>query len=110
MAREVKEEAGVGVTDVRYQSSQPWPFPASLMIGFHATATTTELRVNRDELEVARWFRRYELLAPTEASACRAPIRSPAAWSTTGSKAPHRARRRCNGARPWIHRRAAVCR
>ncbi len=66
VAREVKEEAGVGVTDVRYQSSQPWPFPASLMIGFHATATTTELRVNRDELEDARWFRRDELLAPTE--------------------------------------------
>ncbi len=64
VAREVKEETGVDVIDVRYQSSQPWPFPASLMVGFHATATTSELRVNRDELEDARWFHRDELLRP----------------------------------------------
>ncbi|MPY70359.1 MAG: NAD(+) diphosphatase [Alphaproteobacteria bacterium] len=61
VAREVMEEAGVPVADVRYHSSQPWPFPASLMLGFFATALDDTLTVNRDELEDARWFTRREL-------------------------------------------------
>ncbi len=64
VAREVKEEAGIEVRDVRYHSSQPWPFPGSLMLGFDAQAATTELAVNRDELEDARWFHRDELCRP----------------------------------------------
>jgi NAD+ diphosphatase len=62
VAREVMEEAGIAITDARYHSSQPWPFPASLMLGYFATATTTELNVNHDELEDARWFTRDELI------------------------------------------------
>ncbi|ASG19699.1 NADH pyrophosphatase [Nitrospirillum viridazoti CBAmc] len=61
VAREVMEEAGIQVTDVRYQSSQPWPFPSSLMLGFHARAVTTELKVDLEELEDARWFSRDEV-------------------------------------------------
>jgi NAD+ diphosphatase len=63
VAREVMEEAGIAISNVRYQSSQPWPFPASLMLGFYATAETTDIRINRDELEDARWFSRAELKA-----------------------------------------------
>jgi NAD+ diphosphatase len=59
--REVYEEARVQVTDVKYQSSQPWPFPASLMVGFTARATTDEITVDLDELENGFWFTREEL-------------------------------------------------
>ncbi len=61
VAREVLEEAAVTVTDVRYQASQPWPFPASLMLGYRARATTTEITFDGDELEDARWFTRDEI-------------------------------------------------
>ncbi|KAI1795506.1 NUDIX hydrolase domain-like protein [Ganoderma leucocontextum] len=63
--RELWEEAGVKVWNVRYHSSQPWPFPANLMCGFYATANSSEpLRTDLDnELEEARWFTREELLA-----------------------------------------------
>ncbi|MGD2165189.1 MAG: NAD(+) diphosphatase [Anaerolineae bacterium] len=61
VAREVEEEAGIQVKDVRYQSSQPWPFPRSLMIGFTATATTTAIRLNDGELEDARWLSREDI-------------------------------------------------
>ena len=54
--REVAEEAGVIVDEVRYHSSQPWPMPASLMIGFIATAVSREIRMRDLELEDARWF------------------------------------------------------
>jgi NAD+ diphosphatase len=60
VAREVREEAGVEVEDVRYFASQPWPFPQSLMLGFLARAATTEIRLG-EELEDARWFTRDEL-------------------------------------------------
>ena len=56
VAREVFEEAGVRVNDVHYHSSQPWPFPGSVMLGFHATATSTEITVDESELEAAHWF------------------------------------------------------
>ncbi len=61
VAREVKEETGVEVADVRYHSSQPWPFPSSLMLGFDAEAVTTDIDLDGDELEDARWFHRDEL-------------------------------------------------
>jgi NAD+ diphosphatase len=54
--REVAEEAGVIVGEVHYHSSQPWPMPASLMIGFIATAVSREIVMRDDELEDARWF------------------------------------------------------
>ncbi|MDP9240815.1 MAG: NAD(+) diphosphatase [Actinomycetota bacterium] len=64
VAREVAEETGVVVTDVRYQASQPWPFPSSLMLGFTARAASAQEPVLLDgELEEARWFTRAELAA-----------------------------------------------
>ncbi|MGK5675962.1 NAD(+) diphosphatase [Micromonospora sp. URMC 106] len=59
--REMAEEAGVTVTDVRYVGSQAWPFPAGLMVGFRATAASEEVRVDGEELVEARWFTRDEL-------------------------------------------------
>lgn len=60
--REVFEEAGVMVSTVRYLSSQPWPFPASLMIGCHGEATTDEIRLDPAELEDAIWVNREEMV------------------------------------------------
>jgi NAD+ diphosphatase len=54
--REVFEEAGVVVGDVRYVASQPWPFPGSLMIGLIGEAVSTEIAIDEKELEDARWF------------------------------------------------------
>ncbi len=59
--REVYEETNVRVGAVRYHSSQPWPFPSSLMLGFVAEATSSNVRLNDGELEDARWFSRDEL-------------------------------------------------
>ena len=60
--REVMEEVGVPVSNVRYHSSQPWPFPANLMLGYFAEAQSETLNVCDDELEHARWFTRDELM------------------------------------------------
>jgi NAD+ diphosphatase len=62
-AREVLEESGVAIGDVRYFGSQPWPFPASLMVGFVANAVGGDLKVDGIELETARWVSRAELNA-----------------------------------------------
>ncbi len=56
--REVLEEAGIRVGAVRYHSSQPWPFPSSLMIGCHADALTTDLRRDDVEMLSVQWFER----------------------------------------------------
>lgn len=81
--REVREEAGVEVGEVTYRGSQPWPYPASLMLGFFARATTAALHVDGVELTDARWFTRAELerdvrsgevLLPGRASIARALI------------------------------------
>ena len=56
--REVLEEAGIRVGAVRYHSSQPWPFPSSLMIGCHADALTTDLRPDDVEMLSVQWFER----------------------------------------------------
>jgi NAD+ diphosphatase len=61
--RETQEETGVRVEQVKYHSSQPWPFPSSLMLGFIATATTTEIRLSDAELEDARWLSRRQIAA-----------------------------------------------
>jgi NAD+ diphosphatase len=60
VAREVFEEVGVRVDDIRYSGSEAWPFPRSLMLGYSARATTYDIRIG-DELEDARWFTRDEL-------------------------------------------------
>jgi len=59
--REVYEETNVRVGEVRYHSSQPWPFPSSLMIGFIAEAVSSEIKLNDAELEDAQWFTREQL-------------------------------------------------
>ncbi len=61
VAREVFEEAGISVGKITYVTSQPWPFPANLMIGCIAEATSTEIKVDEKELEIARWFSRDEI-------------------------------------------------
>ncbi len=64
VAREVFEEVGVRVEAVQYHSSQPWPFPASIMLGFYARATTTAITIDPDEIVDARWFSRDQLRQP----------------------------------------------
>ncbi len=73
VAREVSEETGVTVTDVTYHSSQPWPFPSSLMLGFTATALRIEPRVDENELQEARWFGREELRCQVASGRVRLP-------------------------------------
>ena len=59
--REVEEESGVIAEQAEYIASQPWPFPSSLMLGFIAKAKTTDISVEQDELQDAKWFSRAEL-------------------------------------------------
>lgn len=59
--REVYEETNIHVDRVSYHSSQPWPFPSSLMLGFMSRATTSDIEMNDGELEDAQWFSRKEL-------------------------------------------------
>ena len=61
VAREVMEEAGIQVGAVRYHSSQPWPFPSSLMIGCHADAATTDIHFDAEEMADVQWFSRDEV-------------------------------------------------
>jgi len=63
VAREVWEEAGLKVRDVRYIASQPWPFPSQLMIGCTSVTDDPTLNIDTTELEDARWFTREELQA-----------------------------------------------
>ena len=62
VAREVMEEAGIRVKQVRYHSSQPWPFPSSLMIGCHAEADSTSINMDDEEMTDVQWFDRSEVL------------------------------------------------
>jgi NAD+ diphosphatase len=63
LRRETLEEAGIRCGRVTYLTSQPWPFPTSLMIGCYAQALTKDIVVDRSELEDARWFSRDECAA-----------------------------------------------
>jgi NAD+ diphosphatase len=75
VAREVFEESAILVDEVRYHSSQPWPFPASIMLGFHAHARSSEIRVDHSELQDARWFERSFLLSHRDDDSFRLPRR-----------------------------------
>ena len=66
VAREVFEESGVRVGRVHYHSSQPWPFPASIMLGFYAEATTEAITIDPGELVDAKWFTRDQLRNPRD--------------------------------------------
>jgi NAD+ diphosphatase len=91
--REVREEAGVELTKINYLGSQPWPFPASLMIAFEAVTNTPELaRADGDEIEEIRWFSREDmkaaiadksLILPLEISVARQMIN---AWYGDGAE------------------------
>jgi NAD+ diphosphatase len=70
--REVFEESGIELDDVQYRSSQPWPFPSSLMLGFRATARGDTLRIDPEELVDAGWYTRAQLSDPE-----RCPIKLP---------------------------------
>jgi len=61
VAREIEEESGAVVDDIVYRGSQPWPFPASLMLGFEARAVGGDIGVGDDELEDVRWFSRDDI-------------------------------------------------
>jgi NAD+ diphosphatase len=73
--REVAEEVSLRLTEVNYHSSQPWPFPSSIMLGFTAVAEDDQFQVDEHELEMARWFTREELLASPEDETFRLPRR-----------------------------------
>jgi NAD+ diphosphatase len=76
--REVREEVGIVVGKVRYISSQPWPFPSSLMIGCFGYATDTEINIDEEELEDARWFTRAEIADMANSYQDQTKLRMPA--------------------------------
>ena len=73
MVREMLEETGIRVTQVHYHSSQPWPFPGSIMLGFTAVARGEAIRLMDQELEDARWFSRKDFQDRLEAGELRLP-------------------------------------
>jgi NAD+ diphosphatase len=73
VSREVREETGVELAEVVYQSSQPWPFPSSLMLAFGARAAGEAITVDRQELEDARWMTRDELRSGLQRGVLRLP-------------------------------------
>ena len=73
VAREVFEEVGVRVGEVRYRGSQPWPFPQSLMLGFRAVAESTDIAVDGDEIAEAGWYTPERIEADTGAGALILP-------------------------------------
>ncbi|WNB86128.1 NAD(+) diphosphatase [Cellulomonas sp. ATA003] len=74
--REVDEEVSVAIGEVTYRGSQPWPFPASLMLAFVARATTTDITVDGAEVTEARWFTRAELAAAAGSGEVLLPSRT----------------------------------
>lgn len=73
VAREVFEETGIEVAEVHYQSSQPWPFPGNIMLGYAAVASHDRIQPNDEELEDARWFTRQQIVEQLEAHTLRVP-------------------------------------
>jgi NAD+ diphosphatase len=84
VAREVLEESGIVIDTPRYYASQPWPFPASLMVGFEATPKTRDINCNDAELEDARWFSREELAAAAKAPQAEGGFFVPPPFSLAG--------------------------
>jgi len=73
VVREVREETAIEIGRVVYHSSQPWPFPANIMLGFHAEAVSNEITVDYGELEDAKWFERDWMLAHADDNTFRLP-------------------------------------
>ncbi|MDX1738635.1 MAG: NAD(+) diphosphatase, partial [Alphaproteobacteria bacterium] len=78
--REVFEEVGINCDNVKYHSSQPWPFPSSLMLGFTAHATSLDINVDPEEIEDARWFTREELIAGEASGKYLRPRKDSISW------------------------------
>ena len=74
--REAKEETGIDLGEVRYLGSQPWPFPASLMRAFKAQALNTDILVDGEETETARWVTRDEYTIELSEGRMEAPGKS----------------------------------
>jgi NAD+ diphosphatase len=100
VVREVREETGIEVASVDYHSSQPWPFPSSLMLGFTAFAATTAIDLADQELEDARWLTREQIAAGEVALPIIHSIsfRLIEDWYDAGAKRPLREE---PGARLW---------
>ena len=98
VVREVREETGIEVGAVFYHSSQPWPFPSSLMLGFSAQAASAQIHVDEYELENACWFTREELDRKLKSGVLRLPspmsisFRLIEDWFDAGSCGPLRSR------------------
>jgi NAD+ diphosphatase len=78
--REIGEEVDISLSDLHYFGSQPWPFPRSLMLGFFARATSTDICVDADEIAYADWYTRDELTAKLESGKLGLPGKSSIAW------------------------------
>jgi len=91
--REVAEETGVAVLASRYHSSQPWPFPASLMLGFTAQARSREIVLRDGELERAQWFTPGDIVRGIEQGRLLAPTRLSVSWQLIAH---------------WMHERSGV--
>ena len=91
--REVAEEAGVPVGEVHYHSSQPWPLPASLMVGFIATALDRTIDLRDGELEEARWFTPAEITAGLADGSFATPTRLSVSYQLLAH---------------WLHERAGI--
>lgn len=79
--REVEEETGIKVEEIEYQSSQPWLFPSSLMMGFTAKAKSNKIRIAENELEDARWFSREEIKDNLNKGLMRLPLKVSIAYN-----------------------------
>lgn len=75
VVREVGEETNVRVDEVHYHSSQPWPFPGSIMLGFTAKASTSDIRLNDGELQHAAWYTRSDIVSGLADGSLRVPRR-----------------------------------
>ena len=76
VAREVFEETGIRTTNARIVGNQPWPFPASMMIGFFTDATSTDITVDGEEIAEAQWFSREELVDACTRGDVKLPTRT----------------------------------
>ena len=100
VAREVFEETGIDADRIQYHSSQPWPFPSSLMLGFTAHALNTQIQRRDDELEDAQWFTREDLASgrPIVPPNVSISFRLIEHWFDAGG---HRRLRDVQGSAPW---------
>ena len=82
VVREVREETGIeiDIKSLQYLGSQPWPYPASLMLGYSARATTTEFKPDEDEISEIRWLTRAELAAQCESDRLKLPNPTAISW------------------------------